>query len=609
MTPLQGLAHFTGINQLVGASMTLGHGIAPSSAVLRIAPQADFATEVGTLSFEYGTTTIEFHDCKLDRTSLKRDDGGEVWELSILDRRWKWRFGQVSGRYNVRRDDATIQTGDAAGSEGMVVDTERTPRQLAAIYLDAMGESGYDVSELPDDARPAVDHDHDNPADALAELCDLLGCRIVLRLDGRVRIVPVGVGGDVPQEFLLEDSPAFNPPEKPDKIAVVCGPSSYQVDFPLEAVGLDTPDGDDASPGDTIRPIDQLSYMPAGGWSTADLPYFTNVGTSASGAYTSGLRSLAVKSVFRYYRIVTPVRIPGYAGSPDEQVTRREQILPIFEEQVRVALENGDRAPLAAAVFGVWYPGLDELANTQSELTPQGDGPSGEVPGQVLKTPFYTRGFTIDAARGLVIFDEPVYRNATPAAASVAVAPAQLVLRAKCQVRDGQSLAVDRHVRERATGGELDTPTRYLKHEELVLTHAPTYDPAGYASYPGGGGVDNRPVAAVATNVDEINEACDRYLDAALAEYELTLPRQVKAIGLRPLEMDGAIAQITYAVGSSGATTVVSRNSEAASFAVGHAERRRGDALRRAAEEAEKLRAPARERLMRRAAAAGRHAR
>jgi hypothetical protein len=608
MTPPQGIAHFGGIERLLSATITLGHGISPGQAELTIAPQPDFTAETGTLSFEINGQAVTFPDCKVDRSSLDRGEAGEAWKVTILDRRWKWRFGQISGRYNVRRDDATIQDGDGNGSagQGPLANTERTPQELAALYLDAMGEANYDASELPNQTRPAVDHDHDNPAEALADLCDSLACRIVLRLDNTVRIVRVGVGNDLPQQFLLENSPAINLPEKPDRVAVVCGPSLYQVDFPLEAVGLDvSPAG---APGETIKPIGQLSYAPAGGWSTVDLPYFTNIATSAFGDDVSGLRALAAKSVFRYYRIVMPVRIPGYEGADDGHVIRREQFLPLFEEQVRTCLENADTVTLSAAVFGVWYPGLDELINTQGTLTPQGDEPPPAGEGQALKSPFYLRGFTIDAARGLVIFDEPVYRNDTPGAAGVTIGPAQLVLRAKCHVRDPQTLALKRHVHERSSGGNLDTQTRYLKHDEIALTHVPTYDPASYANFPAAG-VDPRTVTAVATNLDEVSQQCDYLIDAALEEYQQPQPREAKVIGIHPIELDGAIGQVTYQVGPTGATTSVARNCEVSRVALSYREKRRSDAARQAGDEAKRSRSPASGKRIRREAAAGRRAR
>lgn len=606
MTPPQGHATFPGIENLLSASITLGHGISPDSAQLTIAPQADFATEVGTLAFVFDGASVEFPDCKIDRSSLERNGQGEVWQLSVLDRRWKWRFGQISGRYNVRRDDSTIQGG---GTSASVADTERAPQELAALYLDAMGESEYDVAALPNETRPPVDHDHDNPAQALADLCDELGCRIVLRLNNTVGIVRVGVGGDLPQQFLMEDSLAVNLPEKPDRIAVVCGPSFHQVDFPLEAVGLDVASASEESQSETIKPIDELSYRPAGGWTTADLPYFHNVGLGVDGQDVSGLRMLAAKSVFRYYRIITPVNIPGYDDSDGGQITRLEQILPILEEQVRVGRENSVMAPLAAVVFGVWYPGLDELANTQTALTPQGDAPPATAPGQTLKSPFYERGFTIDSARGLVIFEEPVYRNDTPEAPKVTIAPAQLVLRAKCHVRDPDTLAIKRHLLERSTGSNLGTRTRYIPLEEIVLTHVPTYDPASYGTFPVAGSVDPRAVTDIATNLEEINEQCEQHIDRALAEYEQPLPRQVKAIGIVPIELDGAIGQVAYRVGSSGATTVAARNSEPLNLALGYRERRQSDAAQQAAAEARRWRSIDGARRIRSESAAGRHAR
>ncbi len=171
-----------------------------------------------------------------------------------------------------------------------MTDTERTPQELAELYLNAMGEVDYDISELPDDTRPPVDHDYDNPAEALAALCESLGCRIVLQLDNTVKLVRSGAGAGLPAEFLLEDSLTIDLPEKPDKIAVVCGPSLYQVDFPLEAVGLDRDTTSGGDPTDTIKPIDELSYKPSGGWGQIDLPLFADLSAADDEEDVSGLR-------------------------------------------------------------------------------------------------------------------------------------------------------------------------------------------------------------------------------------------------------------------------------------------------------------------------------
>ena len=240
---------------------------------------------------------------------------------------------------------------------------------------------------------------------------------------------------ELPSESLLEDSLTIDPPEKPDAIAVVCGPSFFQVDFPLEAVGIDRDQSTGGDPTDTLKPLDQLSYKPAGGWSAVDLPLFSDLSSNEAEDDVTGLRSLATKSVFRYYRIKVPVKIPGYDGPDGGLVTRLEQILPLFEEQVVTAVENHDAVPLPAAVFGVWYSGPRRSDKHAATLAVQGNSPPAAGTDGAYKSPFYNRGFTLDTARGLVIFNEPVYRNARPTHAKVTPSAAQLVLRAKCQVR------------------------------------------------------------------------------------------------------------------------------------------------------------------------------
>jgi hypothetical protein len=545
------------------------------------------------LVFSLGGNEVRFPECRVDRGSIVRNESGEVWHISVVDRRWKWRFGHVSGRYNVRRADSKIQS--AEEGTALVVDTERSPQQLAEIYLEAMGETSYDVSQLPNEARPAVELDYDNPAQALADLCESLGCRVVLRLDNSVAIVRVGVGLEVPHEFLLEDGPSFERPVRPDRVAVVCGPNVYEVDFPLEAVGLDAEKPSEDSTQETIKPIEQLSYRPKAGWSNVDVPNFYNVGADDTEEDLSPRRALAAKSVFRYYRLRMPVTIPGY-GSVD----KREQIA-LIDEQVSMTRENGARVPLPAAVFGVWHSGHDAPANSEAELTPP---PRGETAG--LRPSYYTRGFSIDAARGLVIFDEPVYSNATPEDAKVTFAPAQLMLRAKCQVRDAKTSAVSRYLRERATNATYGAGCLVLKHDELTLTHAPSYDPASYGKPPEGDS-DVRKLLTVASNQREIDDACDRHIEAALAEFERPSPRLVRAAGIVPVDLDGAIVQVTYNVGPSGATTSVSRNSESPQAAA-YRERRQAEAARQAATDARRTRAEVLD-LFRRVAGGRRRAR
>ncbi len=563
MDPPQGVASFPGIGQLVDASISMTHGISPSMAVLTIAPQTDFDTEVGTLAFTMDGTTIEFPDCKVDYSSLQRNENGEIWRLSLFDRRWRWRFGQISGTYNVWRDNFSLQRG-----ENGTIDTERTPQQLAALCLEAMNESDYDVADLPDDPRPSVEWDYELPAEALATLCDQLGCRVVLQLDNRVAIRRVGVGATLNDGGALEHSLTVDPPERPDAIAVVCGNNRYQVDFQLEAVGLE--EGDPQS-ADTLRPLEQLSYKPPGDWSRADVPYFHQVDAQ--------FRDLAQKSVFKYYRIKVPLEVGGYDGPDGNRVSRLEQLLPIEVEQVVLADENAQPANLPAALFGVWYPETGGVVNSALSLSPPAEPVQGD--GGTPLSSVYQRPHTIDTARGLVIFDEPVYRNTHPCATGgpgheVVVGAAQLVLRATCCVRDPETLAPERYVRQRTIGSPLGTASRYLKHEEMVLTHTPTYS-------------DSYALESVSTNAAEVDRVADFYLDAAEQEYQTLIPQTVRLGGLVPIELDGAIQRISFHVGGSGAMTTVARHNEQSRVHLPHKERRRIEGQRDAEDIKKKL--------------------
>jgi hypothetical protein len=542
----QGIASFPGLEQLIDASISLSHGISPSVATLTIVPQIGLVTEIGTLTLAFGDTVLEFPDCRVEHSSFERTAAGGVWRLSLVDRRWRWRFGQISGTYNVRRDNSTLQQG-----ENDTIDTQRTPQQLATLCLEAMEETDFDVSDLPTEPRPSVEWDYDVPAVALAALCDQLGCRVVLGLDNRVAIRRVGVGASLDALQAIEAGMIVNPPPRPDAIAVVCGANRYQVDFPLEAVALAEATSQSS---DSILPLEQLSYAPNGGWSKSDVPFFLQV--------ASEFRALAQKSVFKYYRIKLPVAIPGYDASGG-QATRLEQILPIENAQVEVAEQDGQLVSQPAAVFGVWYRENEDIVNTAASLRPLISTSAGAAPDESR----YQRPFSIDAARGLVIFSEPVYANKHASATGgsgheVVVGPADLVLRASCQLRDPQTSSLERHVRTRTLESSSGTTTRYLRHDEIVLTHVPNYSSDYHLS-------------GLTTNAADVNAQADEFLDAAEREYADSMPQTVRYGGLVPIELDGAIEQISFHVGSAGTTTHVARHTELPRAALTYQHRRR----------------------------------
>ena len=502
---LQGKCSFPGIQQIVEASISFVHGISPSVAVVTIAPQRNFIGEGGDLVFSFNGTESRFKDCKIDQNSFERTAEGEVWRLQIFDRRWKWSMGAVGGCYNLRDDDGSIKDG-----------TLKTPQQLAKLCLDAVDEFNIAIGDLPNNARPEVQWDYDVPMEALARLCDELGCRIVLQLDDKVAIRKAGEGRQLPvPQTVMERSLTIDPPEMPDIIAIVCAPDLFQHDFELEAVGLDN-DG-------TIKPINDLSYMPSGGWLEADIfdADFKRVSGEAD-------RQLAIDTVGKYYRIVTPFTLPGVVG----QIKSLDQILPIKNQQVDTITEDGIKKNKLAVVYGVWYKypdGGDGDGNSADALTELVDDDDPQI---------YKWPFRIDDQRGLVIFTYPVFRN-TGDSPTVLFAAAQILLRASCCVRDKETLALRRHLVARFTAGNFKTPTKCIIHNELQLTS-----------------VDG------VTNAAEIDPECEHLLDGALQEYQINLPESATYAGLEKCELDGAIQQIIVDLSKRGMRTTISRNNE-----------------------------------------------
>jgi len=537
MSAPQGLAYFAGIRSLLSYRHTFTDGISPSVASLEIPPQDGSAiAKVAPLVWEFGSQRQVFPDCTVDRIAVNVNrDGTVTWTLHILDRRWKWRFGQLSGQYNVRRGGEILE------------DTKKSVRDLAKLCLDRMGETRYRVDQLPDDLWPEIEWDYAVPAEALARLCDSLNCRIVLGLNNRVSIERSGVGKLLPAKTagMTSGSAEIDPPERPDKLVFVAGKTRWQIDFELEAVGEDT-DG-------SIKPIDELSYAPEEDgektWEHVDMEHFNRISEDLPAS-----RELALKTVFRWYRIVTPFRLPKVDG----QIEDLWRILPIETTQVEKWEIDDERRSRPAWVFGEWYAGHESPASETDDVDPD-----------IENTPegLYRRGFTIDQARGIVRFAEPVYRlnpivdDDTHGATGGEILAADLRLRVAVGLRDKETRAFERRAVERKLPGvRTGTKSRYLIRDDTRWMIYRKESP---------------PRRGVHHNTTEVKEVADYYLDAAEAEYSLQRPGSGAYTGLLRISPDGAIRQVTWQIARDGfATTSASRNKEELRTAPSYKERR-----------------------------------
>ena len=516
----QGRLSFPGLYKINRGTVSVGHGITPSAFTVTVAPQPQAPQEVGDLVLTYGRFSRTFKECKIDQVTFSRD-GANLLAVTLLDRRWKWAFGSISGHYNIRNPDGTIQGYLNERDRRAVSNTMRTPQELAILCLEAMGEKRYDVGDLPNDARPSVEWEADNPAAALADLCEQLGCRVILQLDDSVAIRRLNTGGNLPNiPTLHRREQTIDPAELPDEVRLVCAASYYQADLLLDALA-EEPDG-------SLVALDDVSYKPTGGWSIADVPEF-------NGIQDQTLRALAKRSVFRYFRPRMPAQIPGYGT-----VESVDQLLPLNDVQVDAVDVAGRMEPKPSIVFGVWTSEGGSSENQAAELTPIRSDQDETV----------LTDFSIDPERGLIITGDYVYKLEGQVPNLTLAAP-ELVFRSACTVREPETFAYLRYERVLPNRGRrFGTGPKIIKHDEIRLTHRCDYLAGRDGTFSPG---------PITTNKKEVNAEADYYLNEEAKNLTTTLVETLTYSGIYPIELDGTIQRVTYNIGAPFASTTVER--------------------------------------------------
>ncbi len=524
---------FPGIEQVVGCTYGMAHGISPGIARLVTKPQAHFTPEIGDLIMGFGNNLpIILRQCKVLNFQLDAPAGGaKTWTLTLADRRWKWEFagprGPLKGHYNVRLANGELEAR-----------TEKTPQTLAKICLEAMGEENFDVADMPNDSRPLVEWEHEIPAEALQDLCESLGCRIILQLDNSIAIRRLGIGRDLfVGPTTVEASGVVDPPERPDSIMCVGEKVRYQIWCQLEAVGLEY--GTDAELN-RLKLIDDLSYKPTDtGWGSIEQTF----ASVEKGVRFSEKRRLAERCVYRWYRLKianrdgsTPLRVSGYPY--DEGYVRLlKQITPIEDVDCHVTRNtDGSFVTHYPLIQGIFY---DKIAlNAQLfDNTPDGTR--------------YIKAFRINRELGLIEFSEQVYKLVDPDLATKTREPAEMTVRIAASIRDYDKWNWDRVTIERESDlPKRGTGPRIIRRDELVLS---VWD---YTQ--GLNGAPGKPE----DNYFDVKQQMDFYINEAEQEYKTTNPEMVVESGIVPVDCDGAIQQVMYTIQGRYATTQISRNNE-----------------------------------------------
>ncbi|TXH18984.1 MAG: hypothetical protein E6R03_01275 [Hyphomicrobiaceae bacterium] len=725
-------ASWPGIPDFERAYGTFSHGHEPSviTAESQIPPIG--IVPYGNFTFSDGIRTVTLYDCKLSNVQTVSSSEGFTYIYRILDRRWRWRFGEISGHYNARdRRDNLIPW------------QARSPRELAAMLFGAMGETRYEI-DLPDGisstdlntqrvqpapgektpetrTNPEVVWDGDNPAAALDRLAQQYNRRFFLcpirnipviarpgygaalpdndnlenvqqslesiatpagvgilgslvRIQMRLKLVAVGEEWD--GRFLPIDELSYRPARSPQKgqwvitFSVESG-ATGQVIAQFGGVRITGVSGTGASStasgfqgalnvstgltsqatvevttiGDTVvitvtevregqgldfsiiatvngssvnTNIVEAKASRASAWEQSDPNSFDDVTATDRLSYKAA-QALALKSVFRYYRVADDdvsagwdkaggfdkIIVPGY-GKIDNRLMLMLQ--PTMVEQAIPAAREEDRQAGGSAAFLAEVPDYYDGYSRDRQAVVYGQIATicqGEwfTDNHRLNTPEDRRisvPFSIDSLNQIAIFGGPVYTYYSQGRYQ-SKRPARLTLETAVSIRDEKTFAPIRFRRwmefakqepgkdfeDRTTettkidvkdykldGGDPRTITlRGLKDNSDNLRAGQNTIGIEWHQHP------DVPYAIIAAYVydertkgyiykgfdgeqdDVSNPRADYYLAGHVLEHQPRGGQSATYNGIQPIDLDGAIAQVSWEVGD-GATTTASRNVE-----------------------------------------------
>jgi len=567
------------------ADISRSHGITPAVIMLDIVPVDPQNLAVGTrhgeLVVEYDGARLSIPNCVIDASSVSFSPNGRIHSLSIFDRRWKWQYGSVSGHYNRRTETGKlIVANDPEFRTSSVMNSQKTPQELATILLNEMGETNFDVSPLPEGTGPEVKWEDDNPARELAQLCEMFGCRVVYGWDDRVRLFRIGQSADDTgenrkwanrseraaerraQRLARLAGTVINPPlpnplpviryseaidieDRPDSITIATGPILHQWDFELEAVGEDT-DG-------SIKLVKDLSFAPFprqvdGGWGGEQAAFSLLHGANLD-TENMDLQELARKTIFKWYRIKVPFAFPDtYITRQDDQdvqVSLRmfnlADIKPIVQHLATTSVEDGlivDNEPI---VYGRW---CDLVENNVAKILPLPKTVEGTVAGVPAVRLLVPAGYSIDGRKGIVKFREPmaVYKDPD----FKIFGPAELRLRASFFHRD------DRNGAWRTYHVTRDQPLPHIGTKSLVIKRD-DLTPVKIAVFG-----DTFEDVRLESNLEEIQDLASEHINAIERTFFPSHPTEIVLAGFYPqIELDGVIRTVSFAIDSADTTAPI----------------------------------------------------
>lgn len=502
----------------LGAEMTLSRGVQPSTCLLTTIP-GPLDRIVGDLVFHYGATTLTFPGAAMLENSFRPSFGRDQyrWRVAVVDRRWKWRYPRIDGVYNERGADGTLRSA-----------TKKNVKELVELCLVALGESTYDTADLPTNVYPPVCWSRARAALEMQWLCDLVACCVILRASTNtvaIKKLNDALGAEIPVGAMPVTPPGI--PWKqaviPSMLRIQGNPTVVQSKLELEAVGLNS-DG-------KIVPIDELTYIPGGGWEEEWPTVFDGVADAD--------KHLAFDTVWRWYRPKSGWDGDGVTVNDASQIELLTHAAECFEDS------NGVLRPIAPRVQGVFWPNCDRAQNTAADT-------------------IYTGKFKVRPELGLVEFDYPIISWDDDL-----VSPADIDIIAAYNVRKPDSDGYAVYTKDLAVStAPIATEERILPHPELTKVK-----------------IVDEILGTAGDNLTELDAEASEYLSRNEASYDFSGAQDVFYNGLVNVDCSGAIAQVKYRVGDgTKMTTRVGLHTEFDHGVAGQQQRRSQERLAQIAE-------------------------
>jgi len=488
---------FPGISYPAQMLYTQHAGFDADKVQLRALPQPTNFPTSGTLTLVWGATTITLPNCVVDAGTFRLTADGKFLDVILLDRRDHWtRTATISADYNLMFGGTRVAA------------TQKNLRQIAQILFAAMGEPSANVSVLPTNVYPRVTLKQEQPVVHLRKLLEDRGYTVVLGFDNEpVKVVRLGQGASLPTTDAFLRTEGLDPKVAPRYVRTFFKETVLQCRLALEAVGLDT-DG-------TWKPIDSLSYAPAGGWGGVQPYSLQDDDNTMSRPEEAGF----VRRAYRIKGFVNDTAEPAswllpYFGTT---VPGLDYILPIeqglLEKQTIRTWDNRGWP----RVYGKY---TKRLWTQDSTLDPN----------QTVNTAVtdkYSDFFRLEHEYGLVIFNEPVYLFEANY-----YKQAELYLEATVLIRD---------------------PTTFARYQHTIDVDVYPQG-SGYVNIPGDNRLEvittysgNHAISGNTTNIADLQTAADTNATSAAGLYNTDATQMI--VYSQPqldLRCDGSILQVQH---------------------------------------------------------------